>query len=450
MRNLFGTDGVRGVANIEPITVETALKLGRAAAYVFKRENRRHRFVIGKDTRLSGYMIEGSLMAGICSMGMDVLLVGPLPTPGIAFITRYLQADAGIVISASHNPYEENGIKFFSHEGFKLPDRIEEDIETLVTSKEIDSIRPTAREIGKAYRINNAKKHYVEFLKSSIPEKIKLDGMRVILDCANGAAYKVAPRTFKELGAEVIVINSTPNGENINKVCGSLYPEGARKKVLKTKADIAITLDGDADRAIFVDEKGKILNGDHIMAICALDLLKTGKLKNNTLVTTVMSNIGLEKIVSSSGGKIVRTAVGDRYIVEEMLKDGYNLGGEQSGHLVFLDYATTGDGIITALQVMAIMKKTGEPLSELAGCMQQMPQVLINIKISQKKPLESMPYVQKTINEIEKEMGGNGRVLVRFSGTEPVVRIMVEGENADRIEAYANRVADSLRTELVN
>jgi phosphoglucosamine mutase len=449
MRKLFGTDGVRGVANMEPMTVETALKLGRAAAYVFRRDERRHRIVIGKDTRLSGYMLESALVAGICSMGMDTLLVGPLPTPGIAFITRSLRADAGIVISASHNPYEDNGIKFFSNDGFKLPDRIEEDIEALISSGEIDSIRPTATEVGKAYRIDDARGRYVEFLKNSFPKGVTLEGLRVVLDCANGAAYKVAPRALKELGAEVVLLNDQPDGENINKNCGSLYPEKACKRVVDFGADIGIALDGDADRAIFIDERGRIVDGDHIMAICAIDLLEVGGLKNDTLVTTVMSNMGLEKAIRSAGGKLVRTAVGDRYVVEEMLKGGYNFGGEQSGHLVFLDHTSTGDGTMTALQITAIMEKTGKSLSDLAGCMQRMPQVLLNIKISKKKPLKKMSNVQKTIKDIEKKMNGNGRVLVRFSGTRPLVRVMVEGEDTDRIKIYADEIADSLRAELV-
>jgi phosphoglucosamine mutase len=428
MRKLFGTDGIRGVANIEPITVETALKLGRAAAYVFRRDERRHRIVIGKDTRLSGYMLESALVAGICSMGMDTLLVGPLPTPGIAFITRSLRADAGIVISASHNPYEDNGIKFFSN---------------------IDSIRPTATEVGKAYRIDDAKGRYVEFLKNSFPKGTTLEGLRIVLDCANGAAYKVAPRTLTELGAEVFVLNNQPDGENINSNCGSLHPEEACQKVIDCKADIGIALDGDADRAIFIDEKGRVVDGDHIMAICALDLLKQNRLKNNTLVTTVMSNMGLEKAICSAGGKLVRTAVGDRYVVEEMLKNGYNFGGEQSGHLVFLDHTSTGDGSMTALQILAVMKKTGDSLSKLARCMHKMPQVLLNIKISKKKPLAKLASVQKTIKSIEDKINGNGRVLVRFSGTRPLVRVMVEGEDTDQIKVYANKIADSLRAELV-
>lgn len=449
MRKLFGTDGIRGVANVEPMTVETALKLGRAAAYVFRRDERRHRIVIGKDTRLSGYMLESALVAGICSMGMDTLLVGPLPTPGIAFITRSLRADAGIVISASHNPYEDNGIKFFSNDGFKLPDRIEEDIEALISSGEIDSIRPTATEVGKAYRIDDAKGRYVEFLKNSFPKGTTLEGLRIVLDCANGAAYKVAPRTLTELGAEVFVINNQPDGENINSNCGSLHPEEACQKVVDCKADIGIALDGDADRAIFIDEKGRIVDGDHIMAICALDLLKQNRLKNNTLVTTVMSNMGLEKAICSAGGKLVRTAVGDRYVVEEMLKNGYNFGGEQSGHLVFLDHTSTGDGAMTALQILAVMKRTGDSLSKLARCMHKMPQVLLNIKISKKKPLSKLASVQKTIKSIEDKINGNGRVLVRFSGTRPLVRVMVEGEDTDQIKVYANKIADSLRAELV-
>ncbi|MCK5307815.1 MAG: phosphoglucosamine mutase, partial [Zetaproteobacteria bacterium] len=342
MKRLFGTDGVRGVANIYPMTVEVATKLGRAIAFVFKQEKRRHRIVIGKDTRLSGYMIESAMVAGICSMGVDVMLVGPLPTPGIAFITSSMRADAGVVISASHNPYQDNGIKFFSRDGFKLPDRIEHEIEEFVLDENDEGHRPTAGEIGKAYRIDDAIGRYIVYLKNTFPDKMTLDGMKIVVDCGNGAAYKVAPEVFHELGAEIFTVGVEPDGENINEGCGALYPEKLAERVKENGADIGIALDGDGDRCIVVDEKGSIVDGDHIMAICARSMLNEGRLRENTLVATVMSNTGLEEAMKKVGGRLVRTAVGDRYVVEEMVRGGYNLGGEQSGHIIFLDHTTTG------------------------------------------------------------------------------------------------------------
>jgi len=448
MKKLFGTDGVRGVANVYPMTTEMAMQIGRAAAYLFKNDKRRHRIVIGKDTRLSGYMIENALSAGICSMGVDVLLVGPLPTPGIANITSSMRADAGVVISASHNPFQDNGIKFFSRDGIKLPDEMELRIEELIFSRNIDSLRPIATEVGKAYRIDDAVGRYVVFLKNTFPKELDLAGMKIVLDCANGAAYKVAPAVFEELGAEVIALGVKPNGTNINEGCGSLHPEGVSDAVKKHGADLGIALDGDADRVIFVDEHGNEVDGDNIMAICATEMLKQGKLHHNTLVATVMSNMGLDITIKKAGGKLIRTAVGDRYVVEEMLRGGYNLGGEQSGHLIFLDYNTTGDGIQSALQVLAIMRGREKTLSELAQIMEPLPQVLVNVRVSEKKDIKTIPEVATLIKGIEQSMNDEGRVLVRYSGTEPLLRIMLEGADQGQITVWANEIADLVGSKI--
>ena len=448
MRRLFGTDGIRGTANVHPMTTEMAMKLGRAAAYIFKDGGRRHRIVIGKDTRLSGYMLESALTSGICSMGVDVLLVGPLPTPGIAFITRSLRADAGVVISASHNPYEDNGIKFFSKDGLKLPDELEERIEALISPGEIDHIRPTAREVGKAFRIDDAVGRYIEFAKGSFPKGMTLEGMKVVVDCANGAAYKVTPWVLKELGAEVIVLNDKPDGANINHRCGSMHPEVISEAVVRTGADVGIAHDGDADRSIFCDENGREFDGDKVMALCAIDLKKRKLLKKDTLVATVMSNLGLELAMGKAGIKLVRTPVGDRYVVEEMLKEGYNIGGEQSGHVVFMDYNTTGDGLITALQVLSIMKRTGRPLSKLSSVMRTYPQVLVNVMVKQKKELASIPSLKKKLAAANKALDGEGRLLVRYSGTEPKLRIMAEGKDEAQIRSLVEGLAEAVRKEL--
>jgi len=448
-KKLFGTDGVRGVANIEPMTTEMAMQLGRAAAFVFKNDNsRRHRVVIGKDTRLSGYMLENALVAGICSMGVDVLLVGPLPTPGIAFITSSMRADAGVVLSASHNPYQDNGIKFFSNTGFKLPDELELRIEELILNHKLDELRPIADEVGKAYRIDDAIGRYVVFLKNAFPKELDLQGLRIVLDCANGAGYKVAPAVLTELGAEVIAIGVHPNGTNINEGCGSLHPEVMAEKVREYRADLGIALDGDADRVIFVDEKGHEVDGDHIMALCGTEMIKTGTLQKNTVVATVMSNMGLEVAMKKAGGKVIRTAVGDRYVVEEMLKNGYNLGGEQSGHMIFLDHNTTGDGILSALQVLAIIQKSGKRLSELAKVMTSLPQILVNVRVRKKADLQDIAPLKKMIDEVEAELGDSGRLLIRYSGTEPLLRIMLEGEDQGRIAVLADQVADAVREQL--
>ena len=448
MGKLFGTDGIRGVANIHPMTTEMAMQLGRGVAYIFKGPKKRHRIVIGKDTRLSGYMIENALVAGICSMGVDVLLVGPLPTPGIAFITSSMRADAGIVISASHNPFQDNGIKIFSGDGFKLPDQLEDKIEELILSDKIDSLRPTAAEVGKAFRVDDAVGRYVVYLNNTFPKALALDGMKIVLDCAHGAAYRVAPAVFEELGAEVVALGVDPDGENINSQCGSLYPKVVMQKVKEEGADIGISLDGDADRAIFSDESGSMVDGDRIMAICADDLRKAKRLKRNTLVATVMSNLGLDLAMKERGIKVIHTKVGDRYVVEEMARNGYNLGGEQSGHLIFLDYNTTGDGVLSALQVLAVMKREGKKLSELASIMTPFPQVLLNVRVRHKKDIHQIPEAVSLIEKIKKKLADRGRILVRPSGTESLIRVMVEGENEKEISAYAEEISECIRQKM--
>ena len=451
-KKLFGTDGVRGIANMEPMTAEMALKLGRAIAYVFKNEDRRHSIVIGKDTRLSGYMLESAMMAGICSMGVDTLMVGPLPTPGIAFITSNMRADAGVVISASHNPYQDNGIKFFSRDGFKLPDEIELKLEEFVLedqrSIQDPTHRPTADEVGKAYRVDDAPGRYIVFAKATFPKELTLDGIKMVVDCANGAAYKVAPSVFGELGATVMAIGIEPDGVNINKDCGPLHPERLVEAVRASGAHLGIAIDGDGDRCIMVDELGGIVDGDHIMAIIATAMLKEGTLKKNTLVATIMSNSGLESAISSAGGAVVRTDVGDRYVVREMLKSGYNLGGEQSGHLIFFDHTTTGDGVITALQVLKEMVLKGRPLSELSGVMHSYPQVLVNVKVKEKKDISTVSLVQAALESVEKRLKGKGRVFIRYSGTEPLARVTVEGPEIGEVEVMAAELAAVVTEEL--
>ncbi len=437
IRKLFGTDGIRGVANADPMTGEMAMQLGRAIAHIFKEAKGRHRIVIGKDTRLSGYMLETALASGICSMGADVMLVGPLPTPGIAFITTSMRANAGVVISASHNPYYDNGIKIFSQDGFKLPDEMEHRIEELILSDHLSSLRPTASQVGKAHRIDDAVGRYVVFLKNTFPNNLTLDGLRIVLDCANGAAYRVAPTVLEELGAEVIPVGVEPNGENINEKCGSLHPEIVSRLVLEKGADMGMALDGDGDRIVFVDRKGKEVDGDYILTICALQMLSESRLKKGTLVTTVMSNMGVDRAIEVAGGRVIRTQVGDRYVVEEMVRGDYNLGGEQSGHIIFLDHNTTGDGILTALQVLAILKKKELPLDELAKVMKPFPQVLYNVEVKEKRKLSEFPEIEKRIKEIEKILEHSGRVLIRYSGTEPLLRIMVEGEDEAKLHGFA-------------
>lgn len=445
---LFGTDGIRGVANIEPMTSETALRVGRALAYVFRDRPGRHKILIGKDTRLSGYMLETALASGICSMGVDVLLVGPIPTPGIAFLTRNLRADAGVVISASHNPFQDNGIKVFSRDGFKLPDEIEDEIESLVVDGKIDHLRPTAKAIGKAFRVDDAEGRYNVFAKTVFPRHLTLDGIKVVIDCANGAAYKIAPEVLQELGADVIAIGVEPNGENINHDCGALHPHHVQRLVREHGAHFGVALDGDADRAILVDETGEIVDGDAVMAIAAEELLRNGVLQKKTVVGTVMSNLGLEIALKRMDVSLVRTAVGDRYVVEEMRRNGYNFGGEQSGHIVFLDANTTGDGTITCLSLLSIMVQRQRPLSELRRIVQRYPQVLINVRVRERRDLTMVEPVAKTLRRVTAALGERGRLLVRYSGTEPLVRVMVEGEDPDTVKVYSEEVAEVVRIHL--
>ncbi len=445
---LFGTDGVRGIANVEPMTVETAVSLGRSAAHVFKDGTHRHKILIGKDTRLSGYMIESALIAGVCSMGVDAIVVGPLPSPGIAFATRSLRADAGIMISASHNPYVDNGIKFFSREGFKLDVGLEQQIEDLTFTGRIDDIRPTAGEVGKAFRIDDVGGRYVEFLKRSVPRDFSLEGMRIVVDGANGAAYKVGPALFAELGASVIPIGVQPNGTNINDGVGSLHLENAAEQVLMHGADLAICLDGDADRCLFADGEGRAIDGDRVLAISGRWLKDRGELANNTAVATVMSNLALDLSLREVGVHVERTQVGDRFVVECMRANGHRLGGEQSGHMVYLDHNTTGDGLLTALQLLRVIADTGKSLAELSRCMDPMPQVLLNVEIADRRSFDELPTVTSAIASAEDELGDRGRVLVRYSGTQPMVRVMVEGENLDRIEGLAGDIAGALKATI--
>ncbi|HJQ84339.1 MAG TPA: phosphoglucosamine mutase [Candidatus Binatia bacterium] len=448
VRRLFGTDGVRGTANVEPMTSETALRLGRALAHVSKRSHRRHKILIGKDTRLSGYMLEQAMASGICSMGVDVLLVGPLPTPGIAFLTRSLRADAGVVISASHNPFQDNGIKFFSQAGFKLPDDLEAEIERLVQGDAIDALRPTATEIGKAFRIDDAVGRYNVFVKSTFPRHLTLDGLRLVVDAGHGAGYRVAPEVLEELGAVVTAIGVEPDGENINHECGALHPRQLQAVVRERGAHVGIALDGDADRAILVDEQGEVVDGDEMMAMLAAELQSAGQLRESTLVATVMSNLGLHLAMRERGVRVVTTPVGDRHVVEEMVRGGYNLGGEQSGHLVFLDHNTTGDGMITALALLALVVEKARPLSDLRRIMQRLPQVLLNVPVAAKQDVNGIAPLAAAVQRAEKTLGDRGRVLVRYSGTEPLLRVMVEGEREAEIRDLAEGIAAAARRAL--
>lgn len=438
---LFGTDGIRGRVNRPPMTPENVLRIGMAAAGVLKKEHGRNTVLIGKDTRLSGYMIESALTSGICSMGMNVTLVGPVPTPGIAFLTRTLRLDAGIVISASHNPFEDNGIKFFSSDGFKLPDELEKRIEELAVDDGLCERRPSGPDIGKAYRLEDATGRYIEYIKSTIPRGTTFEGIRVVVDCANGAAYKVTPWVLRELGADVITINDRPDGININANCGSLHLDGLQRAVRQYSAHVGIAHDGDADRTLFCDEKGNIIDGDKILGIWAVELKREGRLCGDTVVSTVMSNLGLEHYLSSHGIKLIRTKVGDRFVVEKMRAGGYNLGGEQSGHIVFFDYNTTGDGPITALHVLYLMRKKNEPLSKLVSDIKLYPQVLINVEVEKKRDIKSIPEIEAVIKKAEERLAERGRVLVRPSGTEQKIRVMVEGDEQHLIEKLAKDIS---------
>ena len=454
-RKIFGTDGVRGTANTEPVTAETALKLGRAAGHVFKnleshsRGRGRHRIVLGKDTRLSGYMLENALSSGILSMGVDVLFIGPLPTPGVAYVTRSLRADAGIVITASHNPYDDNGIKFFRADGYKLDDKIEYQIESLVFSGEIETIRPTADAIGKAVRIDDALGRYIEYAKASFPRGMTLEGLRIVVDCAHGAAYKSTPCVLRELGAEVIVLGNQPDGKNINKDCGSMHPTLMCHRIWEHRADLGIAHDGDADRVLLCDEKGELIDGDDIMAIAGLDLLAQGKLVKKTLVSTVMSNAGLDAAITAAGGRIIRTSVGDRQVIDEMLRHGYNFGGEQSGHLIFRDHSTTGDGLVAALQILRIMRTRELPLSKLAQCWTRFPQLVTNIVVREKRPFEKLDKVAQLVAEAEAELKAQGgRILLRYSGTEPKARLLIEGRDRATLQSWTDKIAAAIRHQV--
>jgi len=446
---LFGTDGMRGKVNKYPITPEIAMRVGMAAAIMLKKKHQgRNMVLIGKDTRLSGYMIESALTSGICSMGMNVTLVGPLPTPGIAFLTRALRIDAGVVISASHNPFYDNGIKFFSHDGFKLPDDIENRIEAMVKDDGLERFRAKGEHVGKAFRLDDATGRYIEYIKSTLRKGVTFEGMKVVVDCANGSAYKTTPWLLRELGAEVISLHDHPNGTNINDNCGSLHTADLVKAVLKNKADIGIAHDGDADRVLLCDEKGRLVDGDQIMGMCAVTMAAQGGLRRNTVVATVMSNIGLEIFLKKQGISLIRTNVGDRYVVEKMRADDYNFGGEQSGHIIFLDHNTTGDGPITAVQVLDLMKSGGLPLSKLASPVKLFPQVLINVEIEKRQDIRSFPAVEHAVQQAETVLGGKGRVLVRPSGTEPKIRVMLEGESLKTINRLGRNIAKVIKEKM--
>ena len=454
-QKIFGTDGVRGTANIEPVTAETALKLGRSAGHVFKtiasqaRGRGRHKIVLGKDTRLSGYMLENAISSGILSMGVDVLFIGPLPTPGVAYVTRSLRADAGIVITASHNPYADNGIKFFRADGYKLDQKIEYQIESLVFSGEIETIRPTADEIGKAVRIDDALGRYIEHAKASFPRGLTLEGLRIVVDCAHGAGYKSTPCVLRELGADVIVYGNAPDGKNINKDCGSMHPALMCQKIWEHRADLGIAHDGDADRVLLCDEAGKLIDGDDILAVAGLDMLGQGTLKEKTLVATVMSNAGLETAIAAAGGRVVRTAVGDKNVIDEMLRHGFNLGGEQSGHMIFRDYSTTGDGLVTALQILRIMRAKDTPLSKLAQCWTRFPQVVTNIVVREKRPFEELDNISELVADAETELKSQGgRIFLRYSGTEPKARLLLEGREPATLEKWTQKIAEAIKRQV--
>ena len=442
MEKLFGTDGIRGISNEHPMTAEMALNVGRAIAYLSKRQGHTPRIIIGKDTRLSGDMFESAIISGICSMGVNAISVGVIPTPGIAFLTHNMRADAGIVISASHNPMQDNGIKIFNSDGFKLSDEKENQIEELIFANNMHKLHPDPKELGKLSRMDDAAGRYVDFLKSTFPQEINPEGMKIVLDCSNGATYRVAPAVFAELGVEVTTLFDQPDGKNINLNCGSQHTEALAEEVLRQKADVGFAFDGDGDRMIAVDNKGNVLTGDRVLAICSSILKKEGKLKNNLVVRTVMSNLGLSVTFQELGIDSVFAQVGDRFVLEEMLVRGAIIGGEDSGHLIFMQHHTTGDGLITALQLLAAMKKEGEPLSELASIMTVFPQMLINIDVKRKPEIETVPEIMAAIKQVEEKLGDKGRVLVRYSGTQNMCRVMVEGPTKKETQTYCRQIAD--------
>ena len=450
---LFGTDGIRGTANKFPITPELVLKVGQALGVLLAqlpgRQGTKRMVLIGKDTRLSGYMVEQALASGLNSMGVGVQLTGPLPTPGIGFLARNMRVDAGVIISASHNPHYDNGIKIFGADGFKITDQMEREIERLVADpQELNARLVEAGSIGRTRRIDDAAGRYIVYAKNSFPLNLSLEGMRIVLDCANGAGYRVAPAVFSELGADLIVVGDEPDGYNINDKSGALYPARVCEDVVRYRADVGISLDGDGDRVIMVDEKGEIVNGDHILAICAVHLARAGRLPQNTVVATQMSNVGLDLVMKKHGISVVRTDVGDKNVVEAMRQNGFRLGGEQSGHIIHLDHSTTGDGCVAALSVLAVMRTAGKPLSELKNAMEDVPQVLINTRVSTKRDLAKLPGYPELIAKVEAQLADTGRVFVRFSGTEPVVRVLVEGRNRVEITKLAEEIAKFLQEKL--
>ncbi|MBF0138010.1 MAG: phosphoglucosamine mutase [Magnetococcales bacterium] len=444
-KKLFGTDGIRGLANAHPMTPELVLRLGRAAGVVLKHGSHPKRVILGKDTRLSGYMFESCLRAGLTSMGINCLHVGSLPTPAIAFLTRALRADAGIMISASHNPFHDNGIKFFDANGMKLPDEKEHEIERIMFEENLDAHLPLSADLGKAFNIEDAPGRYIEFCKNTFPKSLRLNGLRVVVDCAHGASYKVAPTVFWELGAEVVAIGNEPNGRNINDGYGSLHPKKIQEKVQEVRADVGVAFDGDADRLVVCDENGKVLDGDHLLAMCTQEMHRNGTLRGGGVVTTVMSNLGLERFLTGLGLHMIRTQVGDRYVLEHMVKHGFNLGGEQSGHVIFLDHNSTGDGLVSAIKVLELMVTRQRPLSELAADMHLVPQILKNVRFQPGADPLADPQVQKIMTQVEQELAGNGRLLVRKSGTEPKIRVMLEGDSQTRIEALAEDICKAIR-----
>lgn len=448
MEKLFGTDGIRGITNQYPMTVEIALNVGRAIAYLAKKEGHTPRVVIGKDTRLSGDMFESALVAGVCSMGANAICVGVIPTPGVAFLTRNMRADAGIVISASHNPMQDNGIKIFNHDGFKLSDKKEKAIEELIVANNLHKLNPAPKDVGKLLRLDDATGRYVEFLKHTFPREINPEGLRVVLDCSNGATYRIAPAVFSELGCDVITLFDSPDGKNINLNCGSQHPEALSAEVISRKAAVGFAFDGDGDRVIAVDEAGNTLTGDQELAICSAVLKKEGNLTNNLVVRTVMSNLGLTVAFQKLGIDSVFAGVGDRFVLEEMLSRGAVIGGEDSGHLIFLRHHSTGDGLITALQLLAAMKKENQKLSRLARIMTIFPQMIINVDVGRKPKIESVPQIMAAISEAETALRGKGRVLVRYSGTQNMCRVMVEGPTRKETEIHCRRIADAVEKAL--
>jgi phosphoglucosamine mutase len=443
VRRYFGTDGIRGKANNGTLSAELALKVGQAAGLIFQRGEHRHRVLIGKDTRLSGYMIENAMVAGFTSVGMDVLLTGPIPTPAVAMLTRSMRADLGVMISASHNPYDDNGIKLFGPDGYKLSDEIEHEIETLL---EADLRKRVAKspDLGRARRIDGVQDRYIEFAKRTLPKQLELDGLRVVVDCANGAAYRVAPAALWELGAEVFSVGVEPDGFNINKECGSTAPEALSRKVREMRADIGIALDGDADRVVLVDEKGHLVDGDQLLAVIAENWKDEGRLARSGVVATVMSNLGFERHLGKLGLSLVRTPVGDRYVLEAMREQGHNLGGEPSGHIIMSDYTTTGDGFVAALQVLAVVKKLDRPVSDVCHRFEPLPQILKNVRYREGKPLDDAKVIS-AISQAEQKLNGHGRLLVRPSGTEPVIRVMGEGDDKLLIEELVDHIVEALQ-----